>query len=503
MMKKAIKKLLAALLAVAMLCAMAVPAFADEVSGAGTTATFKITAPAGNHQYEIYQIFTGDYSNKNDVDTLSNIKWGTNGKYDDHTIAVGASVDKAVLDDITNNATGSDAEKLAVITKYADLTTPVATITDGGTYSAAAGYYLIKDKDNSLSGTETYTTYLVKVVGNVTIKPKTSDTPTFFKKLKDTNDTTGETSDWQDSADYDIGDSVPFKLEGTVPSDYAQYSNYYYAFHDKAEGSLTFNPSSVKVFVDDTEITTGFTVEQSSTIDHCTFEVIFNDLKKITAVHANSKIVVTYNAKLNDKAVLGKDGNVNEAKLEFSNNPNGTGHGETPLDSVIVFTYKVVVNKHANAANGPALAGAEFTLSKKLNDGSTKDIAVVKNDAGTAFTFSGLDDGDYILTETKTPEGYNTIAPITFTVTAAHTLEWTTQQRNAILTSLSGNVASGEITFAADDDKAALTTDVVNKAGATLPSTGGMGTTLFYVVGGGLMVAAIVLLVTKKRMENK
>lgn len=502
MMKKAIKKLLAALLAVAMLCAMAVPAFADEVSGAGTTATFKITAPAGNHKYEIYQIFTGDYSNKNDVDTLSNIKWGTNGKYDDHTIAVGASVDKAVLDDITNNATGSDAEKLAVITKYANLTNPVATITNGKTYSAVAGYYLIKDKDNSLSGTETYTTYLVKVVGDVTITPKTSDTPTFFKKLKDTNDTTGVSSDWQDSADYDIGDKVPFKLEGTVPSDYEQYATYYYAFHDVAEHGLTFDETSVEVFVDGTKITSGYTVTTPAT-DGCTFEVIFNDLKTISAVNKSSHIVVTYNATLNDTAVLGKEGNVNEAKLEFSNNPNGTGHGETPLDSVIVFTYKVVVNKHANAANGPALAGAEFTLSKKLKDGTTKDIAVVKNTDGTTFTFSGLDDGDYVLTETKTPEGYNTIAPIKFTVNADHTIAWEGIERTDILTSLTGSTATGELTFTADDVKAALSTDVVNKAGATLPSTGGMGTTLFYVVGGGLMVAAIVLLVTKKRMENK
>ena len=502
MMKKAIKKLLAALLAVAMLCAMAVPAFADEVSGAGTTATFKITAPAGNHQYEIYQIFTGDYSRKNDVDTLSNIKWGTNGKYDDHTIAFGDSVDKAVLDDITNNATGSDAEKLAVITKYANLTNPVETITDGGTYSAVAGYYLIKDKDNSLSGTETYTTYLVKVVGNVTITPKTSDTPTFFKKLKDTNDTTDDTSDWQDSADYDIGDSVPFKLEGTVPSDYEQYATYYYAFHDVADQGLTFDEKSVEVFVDDAKINSGYTLTTSTT-DGCTFEVIFTDLKTISAVHANSKIVVTYNAKLNDKAVLGKDGNVNEAMLEFSNNPNGSGHGETPWDNVIVFTYKVVVNKHANAVDGNLLPGAEFTLSKNLKDGTTKDIAVVKNTDGTTFTFSGLDDGDYVLTETKTPEGYNTIAPIKFTVNADHTITWEGLERTDILTSLTGSTATGELTFTADDVKAALSTDVVNKAGATLPSTGGMGTTLFYVVGGGLMVAAIVLLVTKKRMENK
>ena len=496
MMKKVIKKLLAALLAVAMLCAMAVPALA-----AGSAAsTFTITAPSGTHQYEIYQIFTGDYSKKDGNDVLSNIKWGVNGKFTG--INEDDLVSKTVLDDIASVASGSDAEKLAVITTYADLTHPVATITNGGTYSAVAGYYLIKDKDNSLSGTETYTTYLVKVVGNVTITPKTSDTPTFFKKLKDTNDTTGDTSDWQDSADYDIGDSVPFKLEGTVPSDYERYTTYYYAFHDVAEHGLTFDKTSVEVFVDGAKIISGYTVTTPAT-DGCTFEVIFNNLKDIPAVNENSHIVVTYNATLNDTAVLGKKGNVNKAMLKFSNNPNGSGHGETPWDSVIVFTYKVVVNKRANAVDGDLLPGAEFTLSKKLKDGSTKDIAVVKNTEGTTFTFSGLDDGDYVLTETKTPEGYNTIAPIKFTVDANHKINWESEDRSDILTSLTGSTATGELTFTADEVKAALSTDVVNKAGTTLPSTGGMGTTLFYVVGGGLMVAAIVLLVTKKRMENK
>lgn len=495
MMKKAIKKLLAALLAVAMLCAMAVPALAAD----SAPSTFTITAPHSTHQYEIYQIFTGDYSKKDGNDVLSNIKWGANGKTG---INEGNPVSKDVLDDIASVASGSDAEKLAVITTYANLTHPVATITNGETYSAVAGYYLIKDKDNSLSGTETYTTYLVKVVGNVTITPKTSDTPTFFKKLKDTNDTTGVSSDWQDSADYDIGDSVPFKLEGTVPSDYERYTTYYYAFHDVAEHGLTFDKASVEVFVDGTKISSGYTVT-TSTGDNCTFEVIFNDLKTISAVNETSHIVVTYNATLNDTAVLGKEGNVNNAMLEFSNNPNGDGHGETPWDSVIVFTYKVVVNKRANAVDGDLLPGAEFTLSKKLKDGSTKDIAVVKNTEGTTFTFSGLDDGDYVLTETKTPEGYNTIAPIKFTVNADHTITWESEERNDILISLTGSTETGELTFTADEVKAALSTDVVNKAGTTLPSTGGMGTTLFYVVGGGLMVAAIVLLVTKKRMENK
>lgn len=491
---KAIKKAMSVLVSLLMIFTFALPAFADS-----SATTYTITAPATEHQYEIYQIFTGDLSEG----ILSNVKWGENG-----TGAKGEAVDAAIIKALTDVNTKSDREKLDVVEQYAKLdstSSPVATITNGQTYRAAAGYYLIKDKDNTVSGTDTYTTYIVKVVGDVTITPK-SDAPSFEKKVKDTNDTTGVTSGWQDSADYDIGDAVPFKLEGTVSSKYADYKTYYFAFHDQAETGLTFNKDSVKVYVDGNEITSGYSVE-SSPADGDTFDVVFANLKTIADVQAGSKITVEYTATLNDKAALGSQGNVNKAKLEFSNNPNEEQDGskkpetgETPWDNVIVFTYQVVVNKVK--ANGDALSGAEFTLEKVLNDNSKKTVAVVKNTEGTTFTFKGLDDGKYILTETKTPATYNTIEPIEFTVTAEHNVAWNTEARTDILTSLTGNAASGTATFTADLDKSELTTNVVNQSGATLPGTGGIGTTIFYVIGGLLMAAAAVLLITKKRMNG-
>lgn len=491
---KAIKKAMSVLVSLLMIFTFALPAFADS-----SATTYTITAPATEHQYEIYQIFTGDLSEG----ILSNVKWGENG-----TGAKGEAVDAAIIKALTDVNTKSDREKLDVVEQYAKLdstSSPVATITNGQTYRAAAGYYLIKDKDNTVSGTDTYTTYIVKVVGDVTITPK-SDAPSFEKKVKDTNDTTGVTSDWQDSADYDIGDAVPFKLEGTVSSKYADYKTYYFAFHDQAETGLTFNKDSVKVYVDGNEITSGYSVE-SSPADGDTFDVVFANLKTIADVQAGSKITVEYTATLNDKAALGSQGNVNKAKLEFSNNPNEEQDGskkpetgETPWDNVIVFTYQVVVNKVK--ANGDALSGAEFTLEKVLNDNSKKTVAVVKNTEGTTFTFKGLDDGDYILTETVTPATYNTIEPIEFTVTAEHTVIWNTEARTDILTSLTGSTADGKVTFTADLGKGSLTTNVVNQSGATLPGTGGIGTTIFYVIGGLLMAAAAVLFITKKRMNS-
>ena len=503
-MKKAMKKLMAALLAVAMVCAMAIPAFADGSSSTSSPAVTKYTiaAPHNGHTYEIYQIFTGDYDALQ-PSMLTNIKWGTNGKGG----TAGDAVDQTILNELSAVASyTSDSDKLDVIEKYVTLTSPVETIVNGGSVEVVGGYYLIKDKDGSVPSSETYTPYIVSVVGNVTIEPKSNEVPKFTKKLKDTNDTTGDVSGWQDSADYDIGDKIPFRLQGTVSKDYDSYSKYYYAFHDVEEKGLTFDSSSVKVFVGD-EVTgtkidaSNYTVVTSPT-DGCTFEIVFDDLKKVTGVTANSIITVTYESTLNTDAVLGAHGNVNTAKLEYSNNPRGDGKGETPWDNVIVFTYKVVVNK-VNQDNQP-LEGAEFTLTKKISDGSVV-VKTMTIDAttGTQFTLSGLDDGEYTLTETVTPAHYNTISPITFTVNADHTITWGAESRDSILTSLSGNTASGEITFTPNTADGSLTTKVINKIGTTLPGTGGIGTTIFYVVGGGLMVAAAILLITKKRMENR
>ena len=488
---KALKKAMSVLVSLLMIFTFALPAFADS------TTTYTITAPATKHQYEIYQIFTGDLNGE----ILSNVKWGENG-----TGTKGEAVASAVIDELTAVNSRPDSEKLNVVKKYAKLNNPVATISNGAAYIAAAGYYLIKDKDGSVTGADTYTTYIVKVVHDVNISPKGS-VPSFEKKVKDTNDTEGVTSDWQDSADYDIGDAVPFKLEGTVASNYADYTTYYFAFHDKAEAGLSFNADSVKVYVGSTLIpSTDYQLVTNPT-DGDTFEVIFANLKTITAVKANSKITVEYTATLNADAVPGSQGNVNTAHLEFSNNPNkvhsGSGKpetGKTPDDSVIVFTYQVVVNKVK--ANGDALTGAEFKLEKVYKGGPNKTVAVVKTNGGTTFTFKGLDDGDYILTETKTPATYNTIDPIEFTVTANHEITWSTEARTEILTTLTGNVTSGTADFMPDKTEGKLTTNVVNQSGATLPGTGGIGTTIFYVIGGLLMAAAAVLLITKKRMNS-
>lgn len=493
---KRVKRVLALLAALALVLAMAVPAFADKAN------LYTISVPAGsNHTYQVYQIFTGDYSSDG---KLSNIKWGQNSNSRGDGVSIGEKVDENVLNQLAAVAGKSDEDKLAVIEQYANLSeNGMDTVSASKSIQVAAGYYLFKDTTTGISGN----TYIAEVVGNVSIKAKNSHVPGFEKKLKDTNDTEGTTTDWQDVADHDIGDKIPFKLEGTVPADYdAEYTSYYFAFHDEEEAGLTFNKDSVEVYVDDTKITAGFEVK-TSTNDGCSFEVVFSNLKDIEAVHAGSVIRVEYTSTLNPNAVIGGNGNLNKAQLEYSNNPRDTNSKDkTVWDNVVVFTYQVVVNKYANSvAENNKLPGAEFTLTKKLNGDTTKVIAAVKSEDGVRFTFKGLDDGEYTLTETVTPEGYNTIDPITFNVNANHEITWEgTGDRNTLLKSLTGNQVTGKITFAENANvNGSLVTDIINKSGTVLPSTGGMGTTVFYVVGGGLMAVAVVLLVTKKRMENK
>ena len=485
-----LRKLTCLLLALMMVFAMTATA-----SAAGDTST--ITAPDGSTRtYEVYQIFVGDLDPESKV--LSNVKWGKNG-----TGTEGQPVDEAILDALTSVNGKSDTEKMAAIENYVKLTSEkFGEVKDGTPLTVPNGYYLIKDVGpvNAAAG-EAYGRYVVKIVGDTTITPKVSKV-TFEKKVKDTNDTTGETSVWQDSADYDIGDSVPFQLTGTVADDFKQYTSaYYFAFHDKMEESLDFEQNSVEVYVGSTLITDDYTL----TYTPHTFDLVFDDLKNVAGVNAGSTITVKFTAKLNENAKLGNQGNVNEAQLEYSNNPYSEQRGTTNWDNVIVFTYQVVVNKYANEVKeGNERTGAAFKLEKLVGETWTLVKEFQADETTSTFTFKGLDDGKYRLTETVTPSGFNTIDPIEFTVTADHKVTWEGETRTTILTSLNGEpTEAGLITFTPSVDTGALSTDVVNKSGSTLPETGGMGTTLFYVLGGVLVLAAVVLLVTKKRMRSE
>ncbi len=484
---KNMKKLLSLLLALVMVMGLAVSASAD-----GTTYT--ITAPETSHQYEIYQIFTGDLNDG----VLSNVKWGQNGKG-----TQGEAVGADILTEL-EETTGSDAAKLAVITKYANLTDPVATVTNGSKAPVSAGYYLIKDKDGTVTGNDVYTTYIVKIVDNVTISAK-ADVPEVEKKVKDTNDSDGTTTGWQDSADYDIGDTIEFQLTATLPSNYADYKTYNLVFTDTFENMEKITIGSVYLADASGNKVNDFASTDYSKVDTTSgFTVTFTNLKTSSlkdSILNSYEVVVEYTAVLSNTATSGTAGNDNKVKLTYTNDPNSDGSGtpptgETPEDKVVVFTYDLIVNKVDQDSN--ALAGAGFTLYKYDADATTEDrwIAVGEEITGTEitkFTWKGLDDGDYKLVETTTPAGYNTIDPIEFTISAEHETNSQDPELTKLTTTFTGATT--------DLEDGSITGSVQNQKGTTLPTTGGMGTTIFYTLGGILVVAAVVLLVTKRRMS--
>ncbi len=541
---KRMKKILSVLLSVVMVMAMGITAFAegDSASAATSTSNYSVTINNATGTYEIYQVFAGDLSVDSDtgVKTLSNVTWGKDvnkffyttkdatGTEQEETGNDAAKIAEYLATKNNDSVVAKDFAKKAIDSVKTDSNSGIATANTNGkaTFTGlSAGYYVVAN--TSVGTSESYTEYILQVVGNVTVENK-ADVPELEKKVKDKNDTTGTTTDWQDSADYDIGDVIPFQLKGTIADNYDAYTSYYYAFHDVEESGLTFKEISEVYVMNNNQKTvvpvTQYTLKTGDQVsetaegaEKCSFEIVFDDLKNLKdadenaiVINEDSEIYVEYTSTLNNKAVLGNQGNVNKAKLEFSNNPNGNGKGETPWDNVIVFTYKVVINK-VDAKSQP-LKGAEFTLSKQVakpikDDGSVKDyesktVQVAKNSEGTEFTFSGLDDGTYILTETETPKGFNTIEPITFTVTAEHNITWEGTNRTDVLIKLSGDKVSGEITFTSNVKAGSLTATVVNKEGTVLPSTGGIGTTIFYVVGAILMIGAGVVLVSRRRANK-
>ena len=265
--------------------------------------------------------------------------------------------------------------------------------------------------------------------------------------------------------------------------------------------------------------------DKAATAGGGSLTITFDNLKTITSITSSSSIVVKYTAKLLNTAVIGQHGNPNEVYLEYSSNPNFSGTGtpptsETPKDTVLVFTYQLDINKVDGTTPTKKLQNAEFKLkciaaekeatwngkwvtvdaNNKVTgwaDTQDKGSALITNANGLAQVI-GLDAGTYALYETKAPGGYNKLKdPIKIVITA--TLDKT--EDNPALTALTIKVddsAAGE----GDVTKGTVSTTVTNNSGATLPETGGVGTTLFYVIGGVLMVGAAVLLVTRKRMNN-
>lgn len=526
---KHLKKIMSVCVAMIMALAMCVTAYA---TGTTPTGSYKITinqASAG-HIYEAYQIFAGDLST--DQKILSNIVWG-NGVTTDGQTKLGSAEAKA--------ASLTTVDQVAAFAK--EVATNLQNPTFSGAYDGSnkqyeitglsAGYYLVKDQDNSLSKKDDfYTAYIMKVVGDVVATPK-GDKPSLDKQIKH-----NESGNWEVVGDNQIGDIVYFRTITTVPN-VDGYTKYDYIISDTMSAGLTSNvknEDSIKIVINNSDenaseiLTKDYYTVNVDPNSSNSFKVTVNIIKAIEdgKISAGQSLYTYYDAILNENALIYDRGKQeNTAYLEYSNNPNDTkDKGKTPEKTVYDWTFKMGVNKIDG--DGKNLDGAKFVLSKNgslstanMNldnegtPGTTDDlIALIYNDsdktytvapsgykgakiyvitAGTA-TIKGLDDAtDYYLYETKAPEGYNLLKqPVKFNISVRYKTDGSAVLANNPTVTVDNGTPS-----------TTLSTNVVNNVGSSLPATGGIGTTIFYVVGVVLMLGAGVLLITKRRMSAK
>lgn len=483
---KTTKKLVSLLLAAMLLLSICVVASA---------ATITIQGGNDNSEYSAYKLLNATVDPEDD----KKIAYTVNDKYAD-VIAEVISPETDVVAYL--NAEGRDIDAFAesIYQEIQEKTIePDATITGNGTTSedVGNGYFLIAETQKGDSA-DTFSLFMTNTAkgDNIVVTTK-EDAPELEKKVKEKNDTTGEESVWQDGADYDLNDDVPFQLTGTVSSKIDDYDTYYYQFVDELSDGLTYNYDAT-VTINGVDVTRYFVIEETNG----QLTITCDNLKAIdgVAVDQNTEVIVEYTAKLNENAVIGKDGNPNTAKLVYNNNPYYEGTGadgelttsETPEDKVIVYTYKLVIDK-VDGSN-EALEGAGFTLYKKDVDGVY--VKVGEEVTGvTTFEFARLDAGEYKIVETTVPDGYNKAADVEFTIEASYDTEADDPQF--------GQLEVSKDTFEVISSNGEIKTTIQNLTGAELPTTGGIGTTIFYVAGGLLVLVAVVLLVTKRRIGEE
>lgn len=556
---KKMRRLASLLLALAMAFGLTATALAAEVVN------------KTGHTYAAYQVFSGTQKEGAEGDSataLGDIEWGDG--VDDSTLLPALQaleVDGAAPFAGCNSAAevaavlqgekGRDAEITSAIAKaFANEAdkhrigegTPIPK-DENATVPLEPGYYLFVDTQE-VAGNDAYNSALLQVTNHTITITKKYDVPEVEKKVKDT-----ENGELGDAVDVAVGDKVYFVLSGTLPTmNLGDYDSYAYTFHDTLSAGLKYN-GDVKVYLaakdadgkpdmaSKTEITAGFTVTPDSAplAGGGKLEVAFENLKAVAGVTADSVILVEYSATLTEAAVAGNPGNPNEVKLVYSNNPNTSedgkpSTGETPKDTVWVFTYGLDGSKVDGETNAP-LGGAKFILYRgeggnepsydpgtgkpvdgtveyalvAMVDGKMKvtgwtasreeaakdDNLLVSGDDGR-FEVAGLDAGGYYLEETQAPAGYNLLKdPVKLTISATIGANGEAQEVTGLEITTEGK--DGPATKPGNPGEGTVSLEVQNNMGALLPSTGGMGTTLFYIAGAALVLAAGALLVLKRR----
>lgn len=483
---KHMKRFVALFAALALVLAMAVPAFADT-GNASMSSDGKITVQntIKDDTYSIYRIFDL-VSFKNDT-TGKAYSYKLSEKWAGFT-STSFTVNKNGYIEWKAEETEAAAAAFAVEAK-AYIASNSSTVTPDDTKTATGesvefdnlplGYYLVSTSVGSLCSLDT-------TDKTAEIREK-NGVPSVDKVIVEDGSTVK-------SNNAGIGDKVNYKVTINVTAGNTSK----YVLHDTMTG-LDFNNDVKITSAKNGQLTSGYTVKTTDLNDGGTFEIAFED----SVLVAGDTLTVEYSGTVNASAAIGGDGNKNESHLQF-------GEKNTPKSETTTYVWKVNVHKYTVEKTGEtekekALAGAKFVLSRG-NEGE-KEYAVMKGNKVTSWNkefnkatvlvtdgtndliYEGLDAGNYQLIETEAPTGYNKLKnPIDVNITASN--------------------GSATITYKDADETpyetaTNATVKVLNNAGTVLPGTGGIGTTIFYLIGGGLMVAAAVLLIAKKRMENK
>lgn len=483
---KHMKRFVALFAALALVLAMAAPAFADTGNASmSNDGEITVQNTIKGHTYSIYRIFDL-VSFKNDA-TDKAYSYKRSEKWTDFT-SNSFSVNKNGYIEWKAGETEEVAAAFAVeakayIASHSSTVTPDYTQTASGESvkfdNLPLGYYLVSTSVGSLCSLDT-------TDKTAEIREK-NGVPSVDKEIV-------ENGNDVKSNNAGIGDKVNYKVTINVTA--GNTSNY--VLHDTMTG-LDFNNDVKITSAKSGQLTTEYTVKTTGQTDGCTFEIVFDD----SVLVAGDTLTVEYSGTVNASAVIGGEGNKNESHLQF-------GDKNTPSSETKTYVWKVNVHKYTVEKTGEttsekALAGAKFVLSR--GNESEKEYAVMTGNKVTSWKkefnnatvlvtdgtndliYEGLDAGNYQLIETEAPTGYNKLKnPIDVVITASN--------------------GSATITYKDADESGyetatGATVKVLNNAGTTLPGTGGIGTTIFYLIGGGLMVAAAVLLIAKKRMENK
>lgn len=496
MKMKHMKRFMALFAALALVLAMAAPAFADEGTGTATpeTGTITINNAVKDVTYKFYRIM--EIATHTSGSPYTGVVYKTNTEWKNFVSDDQWKTYFTVNADDTVTVLKKEADNSEFAKKFAE---EAAKAVGGKTadYSVKAtgskvvqevelGYYLVVPE--GWAGVNPVVCSLGSTNPTVIINEK-NGSPTIDKEVK-------EGSDFGKTNDAAIGDYVEFQLTINV----VDGTPVNYVAHDTMSAGLTFvnkGEHSLSIERNDGAFeSSNYQVVAENTGDGCTFEVKF----KNGVLQTNDKVVITYWAQVNENAVVGATGNTNSAILKYGTNGTAQG-GQT---TTYVWSFDVKKYTKDSDSREIALAGAKFQVknSDKSKTAYFKYDATAKvykfagwtavEGAVYEFTtpddgniaFKGLDSGTYYLEEIEAPKGYNKL-------------------NDAIKFTIADEKASekGQVSYGTDGGTGII--KVLNKAGTTLPTTGGIGTTIFYLIGGGLMVAAAVLLIAKKRMENK